>query len=63
MLAKDRAEPDDRLDFFEARFDLAIKRLRLSTPRAGVARSEPRQFPGRRGGRRRRAAGAGRRHD
>lgn len=29
LLAKDRAEPDDRLDFFEARFDLAIKRLRL----------------------------------
>ncbi len=29
LLAKDRAAPDDRLDFFEARFDLAIKRLRL----------------------------------
>ncbi|MEL7721225.1 DNA-binding response regulator [Citromicrobium bathyomarinum] len=29
LLAEDRAEPDDRLDFFEARFDLAIKRLRL----------------------------------
>ena len=29
LLAKDRAEVDDRLDFFEARFDLAIKRLRL----------------------------------
>jgi hypothetical protein len=29
LLAKDRAEPNDRLDFFEARFALAIKRLRL----------------------------------
>ncbi len=29
LLAQDRAESDDRLDFFEARFDLAIKRLRL----------------------------------
>ena len=29
LLVKDRAEPEDRLDFFEARFDLAIKRLRL----------------------------------
>lgn len=29
LLAKDRVEPNDRLDFFEARFDLAIKRLRL----------------------------------
>jgi DNA-directed RNA polymerase specialized sigma24 family protein len=29
LLAKDRIESDDRLDFFEARFDLAIKRLRL----------------------------------
>lgn len=29
MLAKDRRHPDDKLDFFEVRFDLAIKRLRL----------------------------------
>lgn len=29
MLAKDRKEPDDKLDFFEVRFDLAVKRLRL----------------------------------
>ncbi len=29
LLAKDRHEPDERLDFFEVRFDLAIKRLRL----------------------------------
>lgn len=29
MLAKDRRQPDDKLDFFEVRFDLAIKRLRL----------------------------------
>ena len=29
MLAKDRKAPDDKLDFFEVRFDLAIKRLRL----------------------------------
>lgn len=29
LLAKDRAEPNDKLDFFEARFALAIKRLRL----------------------------------
>lgn len=29
LLAKDRREPDDKLDFFEVRFDLAIKRLRL----------------------------------
>ncbi|WP_420141218.1 DNA-binding response regulator [Sphingomonas sp.] len=29
LLAKDRNEPDERLDFFEVRFDLAIKRLRL----------------------------------
>ena len=29
LLAKDRKEPDDKLDFFEVRFDLAIKRLRL----------------------------------
>jgi len=29
LLAKDRKEPDEKLDFFEVRFDLAIKRLRL----------------------------------
>ena len=29
LLASDRKEPDDKLDFFEVRFDLAIKRLRL----------------------------------
>ncbi|WP_184015726.1 DNA-binding response regulator [Sphingobium boeckii] len=29
LLAKDRKELDDKLDFFEVRFDLAIKRLRL----------------------------------
>lgn len=29
MLASDRRQPDDKLDFFEVRFDLAIKRLRL----------------------------------
>lgn len=29
MLASDRRRPDDKLDFFEVRFDLAIKRLRL----------------------------------
>jgi DNA-directed RNA polymerase specialized sigma24 family protein len=29
LLAKDRREADERLDFFEVRFDLAIKRLRL----------------------------------
>lgn len=29
MLLQDRREPGDRLDFFEVRFDLAIKRLRL----------------------------------
>ena len=29
MLVKDRKEPDDKLDFFEVRFDLGIKRLRL----------------------------------
>lgn len=29
MLSKDRRQPNDRLDFFEVRFDLAIKRLRL----------------------------------
>jgi hypothetical protein len=29
MLANDRRQPDDRLDFFEIRFDLAVKRLRL----------------------------------
>lgn len=29
MLAKDRRQPEEKLDFFEVRFDLAIKRLRL----------------------------------
>lgn len=29
MLAKDRKEPNDKLDFFEVRFDLGIKRMRL----------------------------------
>lgn len=29
LLAKDRREPDNKLDFFEVRFDLAIKRLRV----------------------------------
>lgn len=29
MLAKDRRQPNDKLDFFEVRFDLAVKRLRL----------------------------------
>lgn len=29
LLADDRREPNDKLDFFEIRFDLAIKRLRL----------------------------------
>jgi DNA-directed RNA polymerase specialized sigma24 family protein len=29
MLSKDRRQTDDKLDFFEVRFDLAIKRLRL----------------------------------
>lgn len=29
LLVKDRREPDNRLDFFEVRFDLAIKRLRV----------------------------------
>ncbi len=29
LIAKDRKEPDDKLDFFEVRFDLAIKRLRI----------------------------------
>lgn len=29
MLANDRRQADDKLDFFEVRFDLAIKRLRL----------------------------------
>lgn len=29
MLASDRREPGDKLDFFEVRFDQAIKRLRL----------------------------------
>lgn len=29
MLLQDRRKPDDKLDFFEVRFDLAIKRLRL----------------------------------
>lgn len=29
MLAKDRVQPDEKLDFFEVRFDLAVKRLRL----------------------------------
>ena len=29
LLASDRKEPDNKLDFFEVRFDLAIKRLRL----------------------------------
>ncbi|MDX3807688.1 DNA-binding response regulator [Bosea thiooxidans] len=29
MLASDRRQADDKLDFFEVRFDLAIKRLRL----------------------------------
>lgn len=29
LLSKDRRKPDDKLDFFEVRFDLAVKRLRL----------------------------------
>lgn len=29
LLSKDRRQPDDKLDFFEVRFDLAVKRLRL----------------------------------
>jgi DNA-directed RNA polymerase specialized sigma24 family protein len=29
MVAQDRRQPDDKLDFFEVRFDLAVKRLRL----------------------------------
>ena len=29
LLSKDRRQPDDTLDFFEVRFDLAVKRLRL----------------------------------
>jgi DNA-directed RNA polymerase specialized sigma24 family protein len=29
MLSKDRRQPEDKLDFFEVRFDLAVKRMRL----------------------------------